>query len=749
MKAQKKGLLVLSVAALLLSSCGVEDSTWSYSREDMSSFASLTGEISNLGDGKAQYDVNPGVEILSRELTKDDVIVYDINKAAEIMATYNKSYADHAVIKSASTPVYNVTTSEDKCGFKVDFDWTTGVRYGMMVTSAATSTSEFIVVEPYEEEQTIVENDPQAQFEEEYVIKDPAWGEGGSQVYSVITNIGVIVVAAFAASPVSIASGIFGILGTIFEAFSPSGPSIQDVLNKLKEIDTKIDELADALRRNTKQIEDDILYNDAMVNADALNNLTETLNTFTTNFLSPLSDINRNLGDQFSILFKDYVQNNQTVKLQLSKNSKDEWESVPHGEITNANYSFDLSFPKAKAFITTHKTVEDGFMDELNADIENSINRCTDLPSGIDKEVLAKFILSDIEESFFQKYYGDGSAKHFEEAQTYRNDMVKLAQRISGHNGWTSILTSYLDRLEYMYNFAKEIKPVVRTICANLLQVLDMNVAKAGLACEYAGINSKEMIDEYKTARENIQNLYKNIKEVKDSYSFTTGAALTGDFYRAKYSPSYSNPGNHCKLDVKFDFQKVSISGYYTVKFDEDNISNHYSLSYAQQTHLTTRWNLLRSIGQADASTDYIHYLKNNNVVSDSGLNAYNRLIDMGWITNDGYRILLNDRNERDLNSSDTSLGMTCVAKGNPGGDYYSENGHYHYREGHEADSWYGKMYEGTYLDAATGGSMGVGKIAAWARYAEDHWYWSDDEYWAFIDNTSGNYFFLVDIATA
>ena len=53
-------------------------------------------------------------------------------------------------------------------------------------------------------------------------------------------------------------------------------------------------------------------------------------------------------------------------------------------------------------------------------------------------------------------------------------------------------------------------------------------------------------------------------------------------------------------------------------------------------------------------------------------------------------------------------------------------------------------MAEGLFIDGATGEQLSNKNVASFATYAESHWYWSEDEYWAFTDNPSGNYYFML-----
>ncbi len=742
-----KILWTMSLSVILLASCGSSDAKkWSYSKEDMSDFMSLEAQLDHTSDNECTFTADTEFELFNKELTAKDIIVFDIDEAKKNLSSSNKAYADYSVLKSASLPVTGIETDKDLGGFEVSFTANGVANYGMLINSSATVENAFLMVTKHEDESKTIYTDPQAEFEENYVKGKMNWEEGVKFAYQMVSNIASLVIGIYTGQPTAISGGIFGILGALGENFWSSGATIKDVMDKLNEIDNKIDRLSAKIDRNTQQLADEIVRAEAMVDQANLNTLNIAINDFATTCLAPINDINRNLADEVGAYYKNYIKSSQTVDLLLTKNSDNNYESTPLGDLTGTtNFSLTISnFPNASAHLAAHSNiVEEGFMGELDKDVDAAIAAKTDLPEGINKEDLRSFVTSMIYEQFTKQYYSANPS----EAQNYRNKVISLAQRISGAAGTISILSSYVSRLQYMYNFASEIKDNVRTLCANLMQVLDFNTARAASACLFAEITSTELSNVFKTTREYIQTVYENVTKTPDTYSFTTSATLSGGFYYANYNISYSNPGNDCSLNIKFEMDDLKLAGL-NIEHTPTSISSHYSLSGIQHARIATRWGLLVSSGTIDYDGDYIHYLADVGVVPHQSVEAAEYLMSLRQALSSCYRILTSDRNERELNSNDTSTWIYCVAQGNPDGEYFTYGKGYGYRENHTASCWAGRIFESSFVDAATGTSAGTQRIAMWARYAESHWYWIDDEYWAFsnIDNT--NYFFSVDIVT-
>ncbi len=749
MKKRKINILLLSAISLsLLSACGnSEEKKWSYTKEDMSSFLTIDATYEGK-DEQSSLKTDTDITLFKEKIDNDDVIVYDVDKAVSLMDEKNKDYADYSILKAASLPVSNVETLSDNDGFNVTFEADDSLKnVGMLVHPSVTCSNKYVLVSQAVDDSS-KNNDAQADFEEKYVSSTFSWNDGGKFIFQLVSNIGIVFAGIGSENPTAIVTGISGIIGSLADNFATSGATTQDVMNQLKETDRKIDELGSKLEKNTQQLSDEIVRTEALVDQTNLNTLNLAINDFATNCLAPINTFNRNLADAASDYYRNFVNSSQTVNLFLEKGEDGKWNTNSLTSITDSsqyNCSLTISdFTNAKANLAkTNNIVENGFMDALLKDIEAAIEKKTDIPEGLSKSDLRGFVSSMIYEQFMKQYFSTNKEK----AQEYRNIVIELAQRISGSSGKVSILNSYFSRLQCMYNFAKEIKPTVRTLCANLLKTLDLNTARAAEAISFAGYSTSDLEKDYKSARSSVQTLYKSVKETSDSYSFTTSATLTGGLYHGEYSATYTNPGNKCELNVSFNAEKIDSNGM-AISRSKDDLSKHNTITVTQHGRISTRWSLLRSLGLADSKSDYINYLASSNVISSSSIEAMDMLLSLNEANSSCYRILTSGAKERELNSSDSSLPLNCVAQGNPGGKYYEVGKDYTYRQGNNSSSWYGRSFEGTFISARNGSSLGTGKIASWARYAESHWYWYNDEYWAFSNNKKDNYFFTIDIVS-
>lgn len=725
------------------SSSNSETKKWSYTKEDMSNFLTINATVD-----ESVLKTDTDITLFKEKINNDDIIVYDVDKAVSVMEEKKKDYADYSVLKDASLKVSNVETLADNDGFNVTFEADGSVKtVGMLVHPSVTCSNKYVLVNQAAKGETS-SKDTQGDFEEKYVSSQFSWEDGGKFIFNIVSNIGMLFVGVGSENPGAIFSGISGILGTLSENFTSNGATIQGVMNQLKETDRKINELSTKLEKNTQQLSDEIVRTEALVDQANLNTLNLAINDFATNCLAPINTFNRNLADAASDFYRNYVKSAQTINLALEKGTDGKWRTNSLTSMTDSsknNFSLTIGdFTNAKANLAkTNSIVEKGFVDELTKDIDAAIAAKKDLPEGIDKSDLSGFVSTMIYEQFMKQYFTANKAK----AQEYRNLVIELAQRISGSSGKVSILSSYLARLQCMYNFAKEIKPTFRSLCANLLKVLDTNTARAAEATSFAEYSVTDLEKDYKLARESVQKLYKSVKETKDSYSYITSSELTGGLYQGKYSASYTNPGNKCTLNISYSIEKIDKANSNVTK-TKDDMSKHNSITSTQHARISTRWNLLRSNELVDSKKDYINYLASSSVLSQSSIDALNTLISLKETDKSCYRILTGGAKERDLNAGDSSLTLSCVAQGNPSSKYYEVGKNYTYLQGNSSASWYGKTYEGTFVDASSGSSLGTGKVASWARYAESHWYWSSDEYWAFTNDSKNNYFFMIDIVS-
>lgn len=584
--------------------------------------------------------------------------------------------------------------------------------------------------------------DEQLVFEENYISKPFNYAEGGKFAISIISGMGSIAGGVAFDSPTAVVSGVFSILTSINDQLNgSSGPTIADVMNKLGEMDTKLDAINEKIDQNHNQLLSETVRTQAMVNQVLLEEQEQALESFNNFYSVPLENYTRDFSDYIEQSYKSYVSTDEVAEIYLSKDEKNQWtlvDVIDEGKADQTKFSLTIdNFTNSKTFLEeNYNIVTVGFMDNLNKDLDNAIEDVS-LPNGLDKKVCRDFIGANLVERFTQKYYKDNHQK----ALDLRNLVINYSKQVSGKSS-KSILERYVNRLEYMYNFAGEMKTPITGILANLAHNLDVNTALAAQACLYAGVNQEEIKSEYIVARDLVKQYFEGISKMDDRYSFITNTTLASDFYRAYYNTSYTNRGNHPNFKAEFKCEKVNYE-YGDVKYVEDDINSHYFVEAVDQLRIVARMNLMREIGVVKANT-YLDYLVQAKVVDANAKRTYERLHDMHWISEDALRFLTGIQT-RDMNDSDKNLQMECTAAGNPDGDYFNVGWKGNFRSKHGSSNWHGKMTETTYVDAKTGTIQDDKKVAAYATYSESHWYWSNDEYWSFVDNKVGNYFFILE----
>ncbi len=583
--------------------------------------------------------------------------------------------------------------------------------------------------------------DEQLVFEEGYINSHFNYAEGGKFAISVISGIGNIAAGAMFDSPTAIVGGIFSIISAMNDQFNgSSGPTIADVMNKLSEMDSKLDAMNDKLDKNHNELLSEEVRTQAKVDQVLLEQQEQALESFHNLQVIPLENFKRDFSDYIEQSYKSYVATEQTSEIYLSKDEKNQWtlvDVIDEGKPEQTKFSLTINdFKNAKECLeNNYNVIVTGFMDNLNKDLDTAIADVS-LPNGLDKETYRNFVGANIIQRFTKKYYEDNHQK----ALDLRNLAINYATQISGKST-KSVIERYINRLEYMYNFAGEMKAPLTGIFANLAHNLDVNVAIAAQACLYAEVSQEELRSEFITARDLIRKNFEGFSKLDDRYSFITNTTLASDFYRAYYSTGYVVKGNYPSFKAEFKCEQVSYDGH--VNFKDDDINSHYFVEAADQLRIYARMDIMRKIGVVKADT-FIAYLAAAKVVSEEAMRTYQRLIEMKWISEDALRILTGIHT-RDMNDSDKSLPMTCTDQGNPGGDYFSVGWQGNFRSTHSSDCWHGKMTETTYVDGVTGKVQDEKKVAAYATYSESHWYWGDDEYWSFVDNTAGNYFFILE----
>lgn len=578
-------------------------------------------------------------------------------------------------------------------------------------------------------------------FEENYISRGFSYEEGGKFVLSLVSSLGNLAAGFAYDNPIVMVAGFFSLLTSLNDNLNgQSGPTIKDVMDKLNDMDKKLDRLEEKLDKNYTQLSTEIIRTQAKVEEVLLEQQDQAIKTFNTNYTEKIDDFQRDFSDYIEQSFKSYISQGETFEFDI-KPEKDEWALVSLMEVAPSNIKnlkFEVTdFPKSKAFLQENfNVVTTGFMDKLSEDIDDKMGDI-DLPKNLTKANVRNMAIANIVEKFTKKYYVENHNKALE----LRNLAINFAKQINGGSG-KSIVDTYIERMKYMFNFAGEMKEYTYGALANLEHSLDVNTTLAAQACFFAEVNSDEIRTEFLNARAVITNRYKMVKEWSDNLSFLTNTNIGSGFYRAKYNVGYTNISNNPKFNAKFDFSKVTFSSGKPV-FTEDNPFSHSYLTETDHLRIKTRMTLMAQNG-FDVGESYIDYLNKINVIPAKVYNVFLNLKENQWLSDDALRFFTG-LTIREMNDKDTSFSMQCVAKGNEDADYFNVGWKGTYKGGHDNSCWKGQIAETTFIDALTGNAIDGKRVCAYATYSESHWYWHDDEYWAFVDNPVGNYFFILE----
>lgn len=734
--------LVLSaiIAIPLLASCGIgNDQKWLYTRDDVIQFPQYEGKV-NKKENTTTFKVKSTNPIFDKSVNKNDIRIFDLDAALEEKNNKEKGYLEYPSIKKHLENIKELTVNDELNEFEVTVNGHINNRLAILINKDVTNNSDYhAICLPETNELGLARTNPQVDFEEKYIKEEWSWATGGKFVSTLLTNIGSIVAGAYFASYATTVVGVFSLIGTLGDQFNGTGPTNKDLMNKLNIMDAKLDDIINTLEENHNQLMQEEIRTQVEVDKAILQTLESQMTDFTTDYIVPLDDYRRDFADYIEQSYKSYVKEDQVINMYLEKDEKGKWGLVLiPDEIPASQQLVSISisnFENAQEFLRTHNNiVEEGFMDEFNKDIEKAIST-VEIPTGLTNEVVTAFAHGNIVDHFTQKYYQE----NHEKALDLRNKVINFSKRISGRLS-NSILNTYISRFEYMYNFASEIKEPVIDLVSNIMGTLDTYAAMGGLACLYAETSNTELVDEYKIARESAQEVEKNISEIPDGLNFATNEVIQGHFYQAKYNVSFKDT----TLSAKLEFNLVK--GGYGNTTRADNITAHNYIPVKDHMRIAMRWNLMRQIGVSEIDT-YADYLVSAKALDDEALYTYRALVDLKYIGTDCFKIMTG-YSIRGLKDSDKSLSLICKAKADYG-NYFTMDKTYKFRSTHTESCWNGSIIETNYIDGQSGTLLEEKKVAAYASYAQSKFYWITDEYWGFVDNPYGNYFFALEAVNA
>lgn len=755
----KKKLLLLSLSSLMaipLFSCSNQQAEdgWGIKESDYQNVIKIDSQISK-SDGKMVFTVEDEFGSFNGKVNSDDVILFNINKLKEIKGKQYYSYSD---IKSVEVPKIEFSSKEDGTGFTIKFDGDNSTRYGIIANKNTNLDNQFVfsgMDEPYSFKSRL--HQEEGVWEKAYIETKADKGVDPTVPIQIEAYVVKFMIGIATSQPLAIADGVYGLLGMIGGAFKPAEPSIADVLEKLAEIDGKLDDLSAEIQKNQRELINEAIYQEAQIDKALIALYQQDYTDYVTNYLDPIDVVERDYSQYLDYKLKQLVKNEpQVINLRYKRNEENKYVQLAGSE---ANYhdfgilSIDVkadSYSNAQGFLALHNdTICEGFMDEFNKDIDEIVEKYwgKSLPTDqFSKEDYRRAIYNAIidnflREEFSPEYNSDG----YKKAQNMIDKAILLMRRVSGVSTGESIIGSVIKRMQVMYNFGYESKAKVTALLANMKYTIEKYLAMTSLAARYAKINQADIATEYDRAIETIQAYSKANDELPDNYCYITNTVIDSGFIWSRYNAEFKNHGEHPDFRKEFVTEKIDYFNRYNGKMERTRIDLNKMaiIKPNDQRKIFKRFTLLVQAG-IESEIDYLKYLVKNKGIDKHSYDIQQNMISSNWMTDDTSRILSEYEGIKTLTEKDT-FNFTCIENGNcEGGEWFVIGKQYKFKGIKDPDCWSGEKATALFIDAHNGTDRESHIISAYAKFSDESFWYTDNEHWAFSSNPGGSYFYLM-----
>ncbi|MCR5350236.1 MAG: hypothetical protein K6E20_04510 [Acholeplasmatales bacterium] len=709
----------------------------SSSEEIKENYVQLNSSV-EYNEGVTTIKISTDEAAFSTDITIEDVILYDVSLADT--QNYSDVYSfindNKKIISQLLIDISNLVFVDNKT-ITVDAITDFDTDYGFFINPTKMLSEQFgygFLPSPLERQ-----IDVQTQFEDD-IIKGMAGWDVAKMAIDIASAYASIIIGAYTGQALAISGGIFSIISTMGGKFFDNSPSISDVMNRLDNIEQKIDQIADTINQNQQELLDVLARQEAMIDELLLNQYTQNITNYNNDKINPIETFNISYKDKVEQALKSYLEEGKTISVYYNSNNELVFTSglseTEMASFTKVEYTID-NFESALANLEKHNNI---VTDELPTEMKKDIKKY--LPTGTQNldSVTNNVYLTIMDNISYTVLSAD--TMHDSIVQLMANTKF-LCQAISGANG-DSILNSYSGRLKHIYNFAIEYKPVARSLLASIRFTLDQYYNLAQTCCLAQKINCKDMADAYTAAANYIKSYYDNAFDMPDNYSFAANRVVKGDLIGAYYNTWYTNPGNDPSFHAQLIFKnniRITHTGACTTDGDTVNIGSFNIIDQNLYKAIGRRYIIQRSMGLTE-HTSFSDYMGNIGTF-DAKYKDYKYLAMANIVPQNANFVV--DMSDRDLNSGDTGLLLYCQAKGNPDGYYYRVGMQYNYRCHDTADCWSGHLTYASLITGDTGTNYLTNQnLIAYARYDESHWYWIDDEYYSFVTHDVGTFFYIL-----
>ena len=742
MKTKKLSLALATFTFLpVLAGCKDSPMRWNFNKTEIANFKELVG-LDSVENGNRVISYSGNEYYFDKDLEKDDVKIYNYTDLLEDVKNgvveLKDGFVPYKTLLNYTTEVMEIENSY--ASFKVTFENSSSSdTFRVLVHKDTNIKNVYLDVQGSKEGPTNEVNIDE-KFCEDYVQADISKLSEKSDL-SIAGEITQIAIGPTFGTPTTKAGGIFAILTSLGNAFRFKGDiSNQSTIDKLKEMDYKLDDVQTQINKNHQDLVELKLLTELGISEELMDDYEDEISDFEEIYSQPIELILKEFKSYTDAAFKQIIKSAKDINMYFVRDERSlKWvlqSSLDTDHTGQENIHFSIpNWPNATAYLEKNNDViGDEFIDEVRKDIDDATIGITSLEGMSRKNMIENVIMLLTDEIGYS---------YFKNNTDVVEELDSLAEQYAYEIIDADVIRAYLERLIMIYNFGGEAKiRLAETLCA-LDKQLDLYCGAAAEALRFSNRTTSGLSSLWVNSRNVIKDIYDSLSVVEGNYCFTTNCYLEANYYRARYNCSYTNLGNSPELNAKLDFSRCE-KYKDTVRFVNVGIDEIDVLEDINYRRIVDKFNLLKKNNNVDASITFVDYLRNAQAISEETKYCYSFLINRKYIkeTDNKFASKISQKN---MTNSDKNVQVTCVAAGNPDGEYFSTGWTGKFKGSHKEECWTGKMLTTTYFDGTTGAVLaGEGKIAAYATYSETHALWTDDEYWAFVDSTGGNYFYLL-----
>jgi len=515
------------------------------------------------------------------------------------------------------------------------------------------------------------------------------------------------------------------------------GPSIQDVLNRLDQLDKKLDIISGKIDHLSDQIADSQAATAAGIDLVLYNQYRANWSSFVHNYVEPMDDMIRSYRTNVQTALVNTALSNDPLAVKI------EFAQVPNGEGTPKRTlvaESPTASGKSLEFVPIDETYEISIPTSYFAKAKEAVasTRC------YSADFCAAY------QEGIESYLKEHPSQHFTAEDIYNSiissfqkEAITSADTLKFYNLYTNFasalpncMNDYVKMLQNFYNFQTEAENEILMFRGNMKRLLVQYVGFLSTFASFSGQTGIDMeaVVKSTSAAENFIKANTYIVPTaskRTNYCYTVSSPVT-TYYMEVYWATHFEPEhtNHPNLVQTKRFVYYGSDGQEVAEYDNPLPM----LNEADLLHIQYRYKTIKNY--TGATDTWASYLERNGVIDYEGYNKTFKEVRRNPAEEFGdFPPIICEVGEfRQSNAT----GWKGNCWGHAAGDKFTLEEYYDYACV-DGEYWSENEVTGKLLNFETLETTDTVLLRE-AIYHESHWWWSTDEYWIFYSSTTGRH---------